>query len=248
MASKKSALQLRRSEIIELVSHAVEVQLHEGETARVVFDDHIPEIHGRGTRQVDSAIYVTSGRRTYLRIVEVQNRSRPIGHQSLDWVVGKAQQIGANKVTLVATKGFTKTAIERIERDHASIIDAVELRTPLPGEGNPRWKNFGFQAIKDRNGSLVDGTMGHVFYEDALKASVLFEIFYCSFRLSDRIVIAVQLIDAQAAEGTHGGKTLFVLGRPWPADEALKATVTYHHQGENGPRETVLHGKLERLR
>jgi hypothetical protein len=61
-------------------------------------------------RQIDVAIYIKEGHHTLLVIVEVRDRSQPVGSPYIEEVSGKAKSVGANATMIVSKSGFTKPA------------------------------------------------------------------------------------------------------------------------------------------
>lgn len=102
------------------------LELEHGAGSSVTFDARLPEL-GTGTlRQVDVAIETTQAGRSYVRIVEVQHRSRSVTLQFIDSLQGKMSALGAHRATIVATAGFTQTAIERVAT-YGHQVDARSL-------------------------------------------------------------------------------------------------------------------------
>lgn len=79
-------------------------------------------------RQVDLLVTFPSGRRL---MVEVQKRSRRIGHEFIDAVEGKLTFVGVESAHLVSSAGFTGDAVERIRHSNGRII-ASHVRSPGP--------------------------------------------------------------------------------------------------------------------
>ena len=110
--------------------------MRDSEKVVLDFDARLPETASGRRRQVDVAVhYEISGRR-FLRIVEVQDRTRRVGSQFVDGIEGKARALGAHRATIVATAGFTQGAIDRItaacmQLDGLTFGDPDEFRWPV---------------------------------------------------------------------------------------------------------------------
>ncbi|WP_106971674.1 restriction endonuclease [Streptomyces xylophagus] len=73
-------------------------------------------ITGRTTqtlREVDVSLRTRVGSATILVIIECRDRSRPQNVQWIDEIVGKQEEVGANKAVAVSQSGFTSTAREQ---------------------------------------------------------------------------------------------------------------------------------------
>lgn len=99
----------------------------------------LPNLQTGLLRQVDIAAFKSEGGKQRLRIVEVQDRTRPMDEEFIDQVIGKCFQLGADKPTIVATAGLTSGALASIKK-MPERIEAIELRPAEPAAWPPRWR------------------------------------------------------------------------------------------------------------
>jgi hypothetical protein len=228
----------KKSQILELVTHTVELDLRRDETAtsKVLYDQQIPELHTSNSRQVDTAIYVTSGGRTFLHIVEVQDRASPMGVQMVDLAIGKAVAIGAHRVTLVARAGFTKGALDRVRGQHSATIDAIKLRPGKVDEWRPNWGARSVPMTFVINQQSVDAPTQHSRYIDALSGKARYDILFGHTIVAGAALLLCQLVDPDAPADTHGFLRATVIGRGGGlrAGDIGGLTVLYNHEGRHG--------------
>jgi hypothetical protein len=65
------------------------------------------------SRQVDLTIRLKDGPTQFLGIVEVRDRSRPVGVEYLEQVSSKARSVGADASFVVSSSGFNASAVEK---------------------------------------------------------------------------------------------------------------------------------------
>ena len=129
---------LRRWQLLEVVAHVLE--LEHGAGSSVTYNAQLSELQTGTPRQVDVAVELVQAGRRFLRIVEVQHRNRKVTLQQIDNIQGKLSALGAHRATMVATAGFTHTAIERV-RIYKHQIDARSL-IGMSAEDWPDWMAF----------------------------------------------------------------------------------------------------------
>jgi hypothetical protein len=223
---KATNRRLKKGQLLEIVEHAVERQLHAGETARVLFDQKIPEIITGTLRQVDTAVFVASGGHEYLRSVEVQDRGSRAGSQTIDWVAEKARSIGAHRVTLATRAGFTKGALERIEKQYPSLIDPVELRPGKPEEWPPniQIRNVAFKI----GGEVIRSDLHRLRYIDARSGKLVYQVLYWVAPIPSGDIVGCALVDPAASETDHGLRDFFFLTHAaYVPGDRIRVTLSY---------------------
>lgn len=83
------------------------------ERAQIGVDEKLKDIDTGRPRQVDITIRLSDGPTSFLGIVEVRDRSRPIGVRYIEEVFGKQRSVRADAAFLVSKSGFTGTAIAK---------------------------------------------------------------------------------------------------------------------------------------
>ena len=125
-------------QLVELTVFLIELESVSEMSTQVEYDVQLPDrVTGR-PRQVDAAVRSFASGREFLRIVEVQDRSTKVGSPFIDQVETKANRVGAHRVTVVSTAGFTTPAIERIQSNE-TLIDAYVLRDVAAEEWPINW-------------------------------------------------------------------------------------------------------------
>lgn len=81
--------------------------------AVVTANDKIRDIHSNRLRQVDISIRLKDGPSEFLGIVEVRDRSRPVGEEYIEQVSSKRQSVAADAAFIVSSSGFYAAAIEK---------------------------------------------------------------------------------------------------------------------------------------
>ncbi|HEY7269736.1 MAG TPA: restriction endonuclease [Dehalococcoidia bacterium] len=222
-----------------MVAHAVELHRHRGETADVRYDERIPESATGNLRQVDIGIHIVSGGRRFLHTVEVQNRGNRMGLQAVDAFLGKAAAIGAHRTTLVASKGFTKSALERIATKHSDLFDAVELRPGRTEEWPGNWGPLGPIVLKEDGEVTASSQPGHLRYMDALAKEAIFDLLLAYLPGARSALVIAAIVDAKKEPGNHGLLSVWVLGHGDPAMATVSLDFvvdgkqyTVHSQGQ----------------
>src|ERR1017187_481589 len=83
------------------------------EKAVITPNDKIRDVHSKRLRQIDISIRLKDGPTSFLGIVEVRDRSRPIGENYVEEISAKRESVGADAAFLVSASGFCDTAIEK---------------------------------------------------------------------------------------------------------------------------------------
>ncbi len=121
----KRSGRLRRWQLIEVIVHTLELQQAEGST--VTYDARMPDLVTGDERQIDVLVESQQAGRPFRRMVEVRDRGRAVSVEFVDQVQTKQQRVGAHRATIVSTRGFTRSSVERLRSD-AHSIDGAELR------------------------------------------------------------------------------------------------------------------------
>lgn len=74
-------------------------------------NEKIADIHSKRLRQIDIAIRIKDGPTSFLGIVEIRDRSRPVGEDFIEQVNSKRESVGADAAFIVSASGFCKPAI-----------------------------------------------------------------------------------------------------------------------------------------
>jgi hypothetical protein len=176
MRARQERFDLRRSEVVELVAHIVELELAvEYANVRAEWDVQLPEVQTGTLRQVDVSVTYDVGDREMFRIVEVQDRQRRMDSPFVDQVEGKREALGAARATLVSTAGFSVPALRRI-RSQPTRLDAVLLRDARDEEW-PRQLGLRKMEFKLAGRTIGVPLTGRI-YSDALTAADRFFIAY----------------------------------------------------------------------
>lgn len=81
--------------------------------AEIGVNQKLEDIDTGKRRQIDITIRLSDGPTEFLGIVEVRDRSRPIGVRYVEEISGKRRSVRADAAFLVSRSGFTKTAITK---------------------------------------------------------------------------------------------------------------------------------------
>lgn len=85
------------------------------EKAIVTPNDKIRDIHSNRSRQIDISIRIKDGPTEFLGIVEVRERSRPVGENYIEEISAKRESVGADAAFVVSASGFCDTAIKKAQ-------------------------------------------------------------------------------------------------------------------------------------
>lgn len=84
--------------------------------AEIGVNEKLKDIDTGRLRQIDITIRLSDGPTQFLGIVEVRDRSRPIGVRYVEEIFGKQRSVKADAAFLVSKSGFTKTAITKADQ------------------------------------------------------------------------------------------------------------------------------------
>jgi hypothetical protein len=197
---------LRRGQLLELVVHAVELEL--GTDAQVLYDQKVIEPGSGVIRQIDSIIRARVSEREFVRIVEVQDRASRIGFFAVDAFASKALAVGAHRATLVSAAGFTKGALAKIRAQYANLIDPVELRHTDQQEWPRFWKVREIYSLGPGEQKQAAQII-HRRYYDPVTDKIRFEILYANLAVDTGFLVTCLLIDPGAdGHGLVGAWTL----------------------------------------
>lgn len=76
-------------------------------------NDKIRDNHSNHLRQIDISIRMKDGPTNFLGIVEVRDRSRPVGEDYIEQISAKRESVGADAAFIVSSSGFYEAAIEK---------------------------------------------------------------------------------------------------------------------------------------
>lgn len=77
-------------------------------------------------RQIDISIKLKDGPIEFLAIVEVRDRSRPVGVEYIEQVKSKKESVNADMAIIVSKEGYYKTAIQKAEKYGIRLFTAEE--------------------------------------------------------------------------------------------------------------------------
>ncbi len=89
----------------------IQQSLHE--KAIITPNDKIRDIHSNRPRQIDISIRLKDGPTEFLGIVEVRDRSRPVGENYVEEISAKRQSVGADAAFIISASGFCDSAKEK---------------------------------------------------------------------------------------------------------------------------------------
>ena len=129
--SNRSKLSKRRNRIkpgkkLEELVAWIEGALRDHETATVTANERLVDRDTGEPRQIDVVVRVKSGHDTWLGIVEVRDRSRPVDSRYIEEVVGKRDSVGAAVAYIVSKEGFYEPAIKKANRHGIRLLTLDE--------------------------------------------------------------------------------------------------------------------------
>lgn len=86
------------------------INTHLHKIATVTANDKLPDKDNGDLRQVDISVRISDGPSKFLGIIEVRDRSRPVGTAYVEEVSAKRTSVGASGVWIVSKSGFWKSA------------------------------------------------------------------------------------------------------------------------------------------
>ncbi|MCD4716228.1 MAG: restriction endonuclease [Desulfobacterales bacterium] len=84
--------------------------------AEIGVNEKLKDVDTDKLRQIDITIRLSDGPTHFFGIVEVRDRSRPIGVRYVEEIFGKQRSVKADAAFLVSKSGFTKTAITKAKQ------------------------------------------------------------------------------------------------------------------------------------
>lgn len=98
----------------EWLIHAIQKTVHR--RATVQWNEALRDRDTGRSRQVDLTLRLTDGPTSFLAIIEVRDRSRPLGVNYVEEVNDKKRAVAADAAFLVSRSGFYKTALLKAEK------------------------------------------------------------------------------------------------------------------------------------
>ncbi|HEX5399982.1 MAG TPA: restriction endonuclease [Verrucomicrobiae bacterium] len=83
------------------------------EKAVITPNDKIRDNHSNRLRQIDISIRMKDGPTNFLGIVEVRDRSRPVGEDYIEQISTKRHSVGADAAFIISSSGFYQAAVEK---------------------------------------------------------------------------------------------------------------------------------------
>lgn len=111
-ALRKKTIKTGRS--FERLIARIQKSVHD--RAEIGVNEKLKDIDTGRFRQIDITIRLSDGPTQFLGIVEVRDRSRPIGVRYVEEIFGKQRSVRADAAFLVSKSGFTKTAITKAKQ------------------------------------------------------------------------------------------------------------------------------------
>ena len=97
--------------------------------AEIGVNEKLEDIDTGRKRQIDITIRLSDGPTEFLGIVEVRDRSRPIGVRYVEEIFGKRRSVRADAAFLVSRSGFTKTAITKAKELGIRVLTYEEAQS-----------------------------------------------------------------------------------------------------------------------
>jgi hypothetical protein len=114
-------------------------------SAKIGVNEKLKDIDTGKQRQIDITIRLSDGPTEFLGIVEVRDRSRPVGAPYIEEVSGKRRSVKADAAFLVSRSGFTKTAITKAKQLGIRALTYEEAQTA----NWSKWlQNFNFLVLQ----------------------------------------------------------------------------------------------------
>jgi hypothetical protein len=117
------------------------INKHLHKIATVTPNDKLPDKDNGDLRQVDISVRISDGPSKFLGIIEVRDRSRPVGIGYVEEVSAKRTSVGANNAWIVSKAGFWKSA--KLKAD-ALGIGVISYKVALKSD----WSEF-FHLMED---------------------------------------------------------------------------------------------------
>lgn len=117
------------------------INKHLHKIATVTPNDKLPDKDNGDLRQVDISVRISDGPSKFLGIIEVRDRSRPVGIGYVEEVSAKRTSVGANNAWIVSKAGFWKSA--KLKAD-ALGIGVISYKEALKRD----WSEF-FHLMQD---------------------------------------------------------------------------------------------------
>ena len=122
----KPIKQVKPGKRLEELVAWIEGALRDRETATVTANEQLADRDTGEPRQIDVVVRVKSGHDTWLGIVEVRDRSRPVDSRYIEEVVGKRDSVGAAVAYIVSKNGFYEPAIKKANRHGIRLLTLDE--------------------------------------------------------------------------------------------------------------------------
>jgi hypothetical protein len=81
--------------------------------ATITPNEKILDVHSKRPRQIDISIRIKDGPTSFFGIVEVRDRSRPVGEDYIEQIHSKRESVGADAAFIVSSSGFYAAAVEK---------------------------------------------------------------------------------------------------------------------------------------
>jgi hypothetical protein len=115
---------MKKGEYFEQLINWINENLHKNST--ITPNDYlIDKVTGR-KRQIDISIRLKDGPTDFLAIVEVRDRSRPVGIEYIEQIKSKRDSVNANLAIVVSKNGFFATAIKKADNYGIKLYTAEE--------------------------------------------------------------------------------------------------------------------------
>lgn len=115
---------LKKGDYFENLIKRIQECIHKD--AVIKLDDKLIDKHTGRKRQIDITITLKDGPTQFLAIVEVRDRSRPVGVDYLEQVKSKKEAVNANLAIIVSNNGFCNTAIEKAKNYNIKLYTVEE--------------------------------------------------------------------------------------------------------------------------
>ncbi|MGN6553746.1 MAG: restriction endonuclease [Verrucomicrobiota bacterium] len=134
------------------------------ERAVITPNDKIPDVDTGRLRQLDISIRLKDGPTEFLAIVEVRDRSRPVGEDYIEQVSQKCRSVCAHAGFIVSSSGFCETAVKKAEALNIRLFTLEEatslnwtqcLQIREINQFRDRWDNVLFLFLEPETNRII---------------------------------------------------------------------------------------------
>ncbi len=124
------------------------INTHLHKIAKVTPNDRFPDKDNGDPRQIDISVRLSDGTSNFLGIIEVRDRSRPVGIGYVEEVSAKRTSVGASSAWIVSKSGFWKSAKVKADALGIGLISYEQALKTEWSEFFHLMEGFGVQTRK----------------------------------------------------------------------------------------------------